>query len=67
MHCSAPCSAVGSKEALGSSNNSMPAEDSVSETNERMNVRELFDQSTPAPRFFLEERHTLQVVAFARH
>jgi hypothetical protein len=40
---SAPCSAVGSREALGSSNNNMPAEDSVSDTNERMNVRELFD------------------------
>jgi hypothetical protein len=42
---SAPCSAVGSREALGSSNNSIPAEDSVSVSKERMNVRELVKQS----------------------
>lgn len=40
----APCSAVGSREALGSSNNSMPTEDSVSDK-ERMNVRELCQNS----------------------
>lgn len=38
---SAPCSALGSREALGSSNNIMPTEESDPETNERMNVREL--------------------------
>lgn len=37
-----------SREALGSSNNNMPAEDSVSEANERMNVRELFEKSASA-------------------
>jgi hypothetical protein len=45
----------------------MPAEDSVSETKERMNVRELFEQSTLTPRFRLTGQHTLQVVASARH
>lgn len=56
MYCSAPCSAIGSKEALGSSNNSMPAEDSVSEAKERMNVRDLFKQSTLAPQFYLKQK-----------
>jgi hypothetical protein len=46
---SVPCSAKGSREALGSSNNNMPAEVSVSEANERMNVRELFDKSALTP------------------
>lgn len=36
-----PCSARGSSEALGSSKRRRPTEDSVSETSERMNIREL--------------------------
>ena len=44
-----PCSAWGSREALGSSNNSMPTEDSVSEPNERMNVRDLSNSQHRRP------------------
>jgi hypothetical protein len=62
---SALYSAVGSREALGSSNNSIPAEDSVSVANERMNVRELFKMSPSTPERSRNAR-TPQAAASAR-